>query len=185
MKGLKKSRDGILFLVVLACMLPLPVRAADNMGFKGTLLDRPCRLDPASDGQNIELYERPVVDFWYLPGRGPKKEFTIKLVNCHATTINKIVRVTFEGVAEPKLPGYLAVRGKNAGRLAVGIVDTDGSSLLKLGVAHNKGGGDKVTANTVTLTFGAYPQATPEAIASKSVVPGEYDATTNFKLSYN
>ncbi|MGD2455020.1 fimbrial protein, partial [Escherichia coli] len=42
----------------------------------------------------------------------------------------------------------------------------------------------KVTGNSLELPFGAYVVATPEALRTKSVVPGDYEATATFELTY-
>ncbi len=71
----------------------------------------------------------------------------------------------------------------NAGRLGIALLDTDGSSLLKPGTSITKAG-EKVTGNSLELPFGAYVVATPEALRTKSVVPGDYEATATFELTY-
>nr|WP_235636903.1 fimbrial protein [Escherichia coli] len=55
---------------------------------------------------------------------------------------------------------------------------------MKPGASHNKGQGEKVTGNSLELPFGAYVVATPEALRTKSVVPGDYEATATFELTY-
>ena len=79
---------------------------------------------------------------------------------------------------------YLKVTGVNAGKLAIGILDTDGTTLMKLGDAHNHGQGTPVDRDTLQFNFKAYVKATPDAIARKSVQPGEYKSVANFELFY-
>ncbi|HIC0710043.1 TPA: hypothetical protein ACWZT1_004251 [Escherichia coli] len=73
----------------------------------------------------------------------------------------------------------------NSGKLGIGIIDTDGSSLLKLNQVHNGGQGSKVEKDSVTLNFKAFVQATSEAITNKAVQPGVYNSVATFELLYN
>ncbi|UGG95628.1 fimbrial protein (plasmid) [Escherichia coli] len=72
----------------------------------------------------------------------------------------------------------------NAGRLGIALLDTDGSSLLKPGTSHNKGQGEKVTETVLSFLSARMFVATPEALRTKSVVPGDYEATATFELTY-
>ncbi|EGL2090639.1 type 1 fimbrial protein [Escherichia coli] len=148
------------------------------------MLDRPCHVSGDSLNKHVVFKTRASRDFWYPPGRSPTESFVIRLENCHATAVGKIVTLTFKGTEEAALPGHLKVTGVNAGRLGIALLDTDGSSLLKPGTSHNKGQGEKVTGNSLELPFGAYVVATPEALRTKSVVPGDYEATATFELTY-
>ena len=175
-----KSKGAILLFTILSVW-----RAeASDVAFKGNLLDIPCQVSADSLDKHIVFKTRATRDFWSQPGRSPTESFVIKLENCHPTAFGKIVDLTFKGSEEPALPGHLQVAGVNSGRLGIALLDTDGISLLKLGVEHNKGNGDKITGSTITLPFGAYVVATPDAIRLKSVVPGDYEATATFELNY-
>ncbi len=179
--GLSASFSFLIFL--LLSLTTIDVYASD-LEFKGNLLDRPCQIDPASVAQEISFRDTASRLFFTWPGKSSEQTFQIKLVNCHSMTIGKIVELTFKGQEENKLPGYLQVRGINLGKLGIGVIDTDGVSLLKLNQIHNKGKGMKVDDNTVTFNFKAFVQATNDAISSKSVKPGNYSATATFVLLY-
>ncbi|EFB4675784.1 type 1 fimbrial protein [Escherichia coli] len=182
---MNKSRmHGALFSVLLSAAL-LPVSGhASELGFKGNLLDRPCQIDPSSAAQDVTFMDTATRLYHAWPGKSYEEKFQIKLVNCHATTMGKVAELTFKGAEEPKLPGYLQVSGVNNGRLGIGIIDTDGSTPLKLNQVHNGGQGNKVETNSVTLNFKAFVQATPEAIKDKSVQAGDYSSTATFELLY-
>lgn len=180
----KNRMHGVLFSVLLSAIL-LPVSSyASELGFKGNLLDRPCQIDPSSAVQNVSFRETAAPLYHVWPGKSYEEKFQIKLVNCHATTMGKVVQLTFKGAEEPKLPGYLQVSGVNSGKLGIGIIDTDGNSLLKLGQVQNGGQGNKVETKSVTLNFKAFVQATSEAITNKSVQPGGYSSTATFEFLY-
>lgn len=176
----------------LAGCLPLLLTlsaGAVTVNFDGELLDRPCQIDPASLNQTVQFLERPVKDFQYVPGRGPAENFSIRLVQCNTATIWKTVKLRFSGDKESAMREqseyFLKVTGVNAGKLAIGILDTDGTTLMKLGEAyHNHGQGTPVDRDTLQFNFKAYVQATPDAIARKSVQPGEYNSVANFELFY-
>ena len=176
---------GALFSVLLSVVfLPVSV-CASELGFKGNLLDRPCQIDPSSAVQDVTFMDTATRLYHAWPGKSYEEKFQIKLANCHATTMGKVVRLTFKGAEEKGLPGYLQVSGVNSGKLGIGIVDTDGSSLLKLNQVHNGGQGSKVEKDSVTLNFKAFVQATSEAIANKAVQSGSYNSVATFELLYN
>ncbi len=192
MKGII-SRTGIARLAgCLPLLLTLPAGAV-NVTFDGELLDRPCQIDSASLNQTVQFLDRPAKDFQYAPGRGPAESFSIRLVQCNTSTIWKTVKLRFSGETEAAMKeqsGYfLKVKGTggddNTGKLAIGILDTDGTTLMKLGEAyHNHGQGTPVDRDTLQFNFKAYVQATPDALAQKSVRPGSYASTANFELFY-
>lgn len=175
----------------LAGCLPLLLTlsaGAVNVTFNGELLDRPCQIDSASLNQTVKFDDRAAKYFHRQPGRGPAEDFSIRLVQCNTSTIWKTVKLKFTGDRESAMKeqsGYfLKVTGVNAGKLAIGILDTDGTTLMKLGEAHNHGQGTPVDRDTLQFDFKAYVQATPDALAQKSVTPGSYASTANFELFY-
>jgi minor pilin subunit PapK len=158
--------------------------SASEMNFTGELIDRPCRVAPSSLFSNVEFFDIAALTFNNPPGKGYEESFKINLEDCHPDTIGKVVTLTFTGSEELQLPGYLETIGANPGRLAIGIIDTDGKTLLPLGEPHNGGAGDVVTGSTLTLPFKAFVQSTPDALAQKAVVPGPYYAVATFELEY-
>lgn len=174
---------GIYFQVICLAIF-LPSMAVAQLDFKGNLLDRPCRVAPTSLTLEVDFRETATLLYQNWPGKSYEESFSIKLINCHATAMNKVVKLTFYGVEEKNLPGYLQVTGNNAGLLGIGIIDIDGSSLLKIGQAHNRGQGKKVDANSLELNFKAYVQATADALTNKSVQAGNYSAVATFELNY-
>ena len=170
--------------ILCLMLLCLSGRGAADMAFTGNLLDRPCQLDPTSAAQDVVFMQSALPQFHHAPGRSPAKRFPIKLLNCRAESIGKVVKVVFSGEAEQGLPGALKVAGVNAGRLAIQLVDADGQTALALGDAHRAGNGDVISAESVTLNFSAYVQATPDALAEKSVTAGDYSAIATFEINY-
>lgn len=205
MKGII-SGTGIARLAgCLPLLLTLSVGAAGNtsdekekevkLKFDGTLLEHPCKLDPATKNLEVRFLERAAKYFHRAPGRGPAENFSIRLINCRTDTVKKTVKIRFstkttEEAMKEQSGYFLKVTGINAGKLAIGILDTDGTTLMKLGnndysgAAHNQGKGSPVDSNTLQFNFKAYVQATPDALAQKSVVPGSYESVVDFKLFY-
>lgn len=173
---------------VAGLLLVSPQAGAVQVNFAGELMDLPCQIAPESRNQEVVFLQRPAKDFWFAPARAPVKNFTIRLMACDASSMQKTVKLKFSGQRESNMTGqsdyYLRVSGINQGLLGIGLLDTDGSTPLKLGTAHNKTQGSRIEGTSVLLTFGAVVQATPQAIANKRVQPGEYSAVANFELSY-
>lgn len=176
--------SGMLIFALLTAVIHPAFGLASELSFKGNLLDKPCQVAAESLQQEVVFKARPAKDFWYSPGYSPAESFSVKLVNCHPSTLGKVVHLTFGGVPEPALPGYLQVKGVNRGRLGIGIMDADGRTLFPLGEGYNKRKGIELTRESVTLTYRARVQATPEAISARSVEPGDYDAMAVFELHY-
>ncbi|GDM19299.1 fimbrial protein [Escherichia coli] len=186
MRRLLLARNIFRLTGCLPLLLTLPVCAVD-VDFKGVLHDYPCKIDSGKTDHTVQFLDRPAKDFHVSPGKGPAEKFRITL-KCNVSPVWKTVKLKFK--SEKTEPGmkeksayFLPVTGPNTGKLAVGILDTDGVSLLKLGGAHNNNSGSLISGDTV-LNFKAFIQATPEAILRKSVIPGTYESTVTFELSY-
>ncbi|EGF7347966.1 type 1 fimbrial protein [Escherichia coli] len=162
---------------------------AVEVSFDGELVEYPCQIDISSDGQTVQFMERPVKDFHTLPGKGPAEKFSIRMINCSAGSAWKTVKLKFSGDKEPEMKEksdyFLKVSGSgNEGKLAVGVLDTDGVTQLKLEETHNNKNGTPLTDGSITLDFKAFVQATPSAIANKSVQPGSYSSMVKFEVAY-
>ncbi|MGR5283456.1 fimbrial protein [Photobacterium damselae] len=173
-------------------LLSLPTFAVD-VSWRGEVLETACMLAPESANQEVEFLERSVKDFNFEPGYSPKKTFTIKLIECDNSVFNT-VKIRFYGQRENNMAGksdyFLAVKGTNAGRLGIGIIDIDGTPLklgetLSLGESHNSGMGTIIGSNKfLNLNFSAYVQSTPDAMMNKTVIPGAYTSSATFEIFY-
>jgi minor pilin subunit PapK len=162
---------------------------AVEISFNGELTDYPCKIDTGSDNQTVQFLERPVKDFYMSPGKSPLQKFSIRLRDCDASSIWKNVKIRFTGNDEPEMKEkreyFLRVSGSgNEGKLAVGLLDTDGKTPLKLGETHNNLKGTPLMDGSMNFEFSAFVQATPEAIANKDVKPGAYVSQATFELVY-
>ncbi|WP_340642439.1 fimbrial protein [Photobacterium damselae] len=173
-------------------LFSLPTFAVD-VSWHGEVVEAACILAPESANQEIEFLERPAKDFNFEPGYSPREKFTIKLIECDSSAFNT-VKIRFHGQRENNMTGksdyFLAVRGTNAGRLGIGIIDVDGTPLKlgetpSLGEPHNSGIGTTIGSNkTLNLNFSAYVQSTPNAMMNKTVVPGSYSSSATFEIFY-
>lgn len=161
---------------------------AVTINFDGNLIDRSCQLAPESFKQVVAFQKLSVGYFLTEHARSPVEKFTIRLMECNTESVLKIVKIKFSGEPENNMKGesnyYLSVTGNNAGKLAIGLLDSDGKTSLKLGESHNSGQGTQIDGKDILLTFGAFVQATPDAIKNRSVQPGEYNSVANFELTY-
>nr|WP_249818643.1 fimbrial protein [Escherichia coli] len=178
---MKRILCGLFSTLLSVTFLSAPCFASE-LAFSGNLLDRPCQI--AETSREATFMDTAARLYYNWPGKSYEEKFRVKLINCHASTMGKVVKLIVSGAEEPALPGYLQVTGGNRGRLGIGIIDTDGSSLLKLNQVHNCGQGNKVETDSITLNFKAFVQATPEAVRNKTVQPGDYSSTVTFELLY-
>lgn len=185
--SLCKKLTNITFYTFIA-FVPI-VHSATTMNFDGSLIDTPCKIDQSSLNQNVIFLNSSPRDYWQLPGARPSEKFSIKLIQCDAKSLWKLVKIKFNGQAEPAMGSeqqkYLALlSGANKGKLAIGLIDIDGNYPVILGQSHNGDKGSQLNDGTMLLTFNAFVQATPTAISNRNVVSGGYSATVEFEVSY-
>lgn len=162
---------------------------AVDISFKGDLTDYPCKIDIGSDNQTVQFLSYPVKNFHMSSGNMPPQKFSIRLCNCDANFSWKLVKFSFSGNKESQMKErsdyFLSVTGSgNEGKLAIGLLDTDGKTPLKLGESHNHSNGTPLIDGSMSFVFFAFTQATPDAILNKSVQPGEYESLVWFELTY-
>ena len=176
-----------LIILHLIGIVSFSARAVD-ISFSGELIEYPCKLDTESENKTVQFPEYPVKSFYISSGRMPAQKFNIKLRDCDKSSLWKTVKLIFTGVHETNMNGdsdyYLKINGVNTGKLAVGLLDVDGSTLLKLGEAHNNMKRGGLVDGSMTFAFFAFVQATPDAISNKDIQPGLYTSTVTFKLIY-
>lgn len=75
---------------------------ASDVAFRGNLLDRPCHVSGDSLNKHV-VFKTGRRGFLVSAGRSPTESFVIRLENCHATAVGKIVTLTFKGTEEAAL----------------------------------------------------------------------------------
>ncbi|MEM5506722.1 fimbrial protein [Shewanella frigidimarina] len=189
-----KSKHILISSSLFICVggLLSPALAID-VSWSGTVVEAACLLAPQSHNQEVEFLDRSVKDFNFQPGHSSKKTFTITFNDCDSSVFNTLA-LSFSGENENNMMGdkdyFLAVKGTNAGRLGIGIIDVDGTPLKlgtmpSLGEFHNSGQGTIIESNnTLNLIFSAYVQSTPDAMMNKTVEPGKYSSSATFEIHY-
>ncbi len=143
--------------------------------FTGSIIDAPCSMDAESADQLVELgtISNSALQAENGTGSSTPKFFHVKLDSCSVSTA-KTVQTTFTGTVGAN--GHLAVTGKAKGAGIV-ITDTDGKPL-ELG---KPSAGRLLQSGNNDLQFGAYMQGDGDKDA---IVPGEFRAVADFRLSY-
>ncbi|QJU42285.1 fimbrial protein [Serratia marcescens] len=147
-----------------------------DIKFSGVLQVQTCSLKNSE--VDVQLPDFSVKEF-YERTRTPVANFTIELTGC-ASVKGKTISIRFDGAEENQLPGYLSVEGENRGALGIGIQDTDGR-LLKLNAQGQK---TRIENDNLMLTYGAFVEATADAIGKKQVKVGNYKAQASFTFDY-
>lgn len=169
-------------VVLASALLFNSAQAADNennVHFSGALVAEPCTL-PDSE-TNITLdFGSVIMKSLYQYQRTHSQAFNIHLEECDPSLM-KTVSVTFNGTADDELNTLLALDPTSSAKgVAIGLELPDGSPL-----AINKPSPyQQLTTGNNTLTFNAYVQIKPQALASKTITPGDFIAISTFVLGY-
>lgn len=146
--------------------------------FNGAIIDASCSIDPNSIDQTVELGQIAKVAL-KDGGTSTPRYFDIKLENCEfAKNEPNKVSVTFTGMEADGPNGLLGITGTARGA-GVAITDASGDKIT-LGEATKP---QELQSGNNTLKFTAYLQGSQASGAQ--VVPGDFQAVTDFTLSYN
>jgi type 1 fimbria pilin len=150
-----------------------------EMVFNGDLVAEPCSLDP-NDAAIAVDFDTIINKDIYRNTRTAGKVFQIHLINCD-TSLAKSVALNFSGAESVKVPGMLAVDASSqSSGIVVGFETTQGTPL-----PLNKNTAEYMLADGMNvLTFNAFVQGEPDAIAGKNIVPGGFSATAEFVMDY-
>lgn len=155
-------------------------RAQDNLRFHGSLVAQPCVIEPGKE--HIELDFGTVIDkYLYLNQRTHSQLFVIELTGCNLA-LASMVSVSFLGAESLGLPGKLALDATSqASGIAIGIEDQEGEPI-----ELNRGSSFPYTLQNGNnhIALGAWVEAEPAALSSRSIVRGPFSATVTFKLNY-
>lgn len=159
-------------------LFPAIATAADKeIDFFGTVVNRPCNIEPQSADQVVEM-DTVIVKTLYRYGHSNPVPFSIKLTDCK-TAVYQSVNVTFSGTEDPELPGKLAINNGTNGA-AIALFDGKGTDIdlnqATSAVALQDG--------ATVLNFTAYVQGHPSAIQNKTITEGEFSSVANFVLAY-
>ncbi|MFC0227457.1 fimbrial protein [Serratia aquatilis] len=166
-------------LLLAVLLVSSAAQAADNLAFKGALVNAPCTLRSGDEAQSLDFGS--VIDkYLYSDTRTPSRPFTLHLDDCD-TSVMTGVKLTFTGTESAELPGLLALDAASAASgVAIGM-ETAGGQALPLNV---QGSSTPLTPGNMVIALKAYVRAEPAAQASRSIVRGPFTATATFALEY-
>ncbi|HHR6078896.1 TPA: fimbrial protein [Providencia alcalifaciens] len=155
--------------------------------FTGSIITAPCSIDPSSIDQTVDLGQIADVvlkNGGSSDGQSSPVMFDIKLIDCTVETGDS-VNITFSGAAATNDPkSLLAITGTAAGA-GIQIVDSNNDPIVLNEVTKSE---HKLQGTTNTLQFAAYVKglgSQGESNKPVDIVAGEFQAVTDFVLSYN
>lgn len=166
--------------ILLGSLLNVPLSAqSETVQFDGTLVEDACEVYPGDE--NIELDFGTVIDkYLYMNTRTHGQPFSIRLINCDLA-LGREVKVTFTGTESLALPGLLALNtGSQASGVAIGL-ETMHDNPVKI---NNTKIIAPLSLGNKNLNFKAYVQGEPNALLTKTIGRGAFEATTTFMLEY-
>lgn len=165
--------------VLLAFGLIPKGHAADNLRFKGNLVEQACTIRPGDEAITLELWDLTSKHL-YINTRSRGKAFRLHLDDCN-TTIGNTVTIMFGGRENMALPGLLALDG-GSGASGIGIgLETLSDKPLPLNAVSD----EQVLSNgNNVIELKAYVQGEPNAIRDQTIGHGAYTVTSTFTLDY-
>ncbi|MBC3303140.1 type 1 fimbrial protein [Pseudomonas sp. SWRI18] len=171
------QNNGIALLLMVG-LVPLG-QAADNLRFKGNLVEEACTLRPGDEAITLELWDL-TSKYLYINTRSVGKRFKLHLEDCD-TTIGNSVTITFGGVENAELPGLLALDG-GSGASGIGVgIETLSDKPLPLNTVSDK---QALSDGSNAIELKAYVQGEPTAIKDQTIGHGAYTVTSTFTLDY-
>lgn len=165
--------------LVLALGLTTDAKAADNLSFKGNLVQEACTLRPGDEAVTLELWD-VTSKHLYLNTRSQGKDFSLHLENCD-TTIGATVSITFGGRENTALPGMLALDG-GSGASGIGVgIETPSNKPLPL---NSPSDAQVLIDGSNVIALKAFVQGEPQAISDQTIGRGAYRVTSTFTLDY-
>ncbi|WP_438867717.1 fimbrial protein [Pseudomonas sp. L1(2025)] len=153
--------------------------AADNLSFKGNLVEEACTIRPGDEAITLELWDL-TSKYLYLNTRSVGKRFQLHLEECD-TTIGDSVTITFGGVENAELPGLLALDG-GSGASGIGVgIETLSDKPLPLNAVSDK---QVLSDGNNVIELKAYVQGEPKALLDQTIGHGAYTVTSTFTLDY-
>ncbi|MDY7535216.1 type 1 fimbrial protein [Pseudomonas sp. Bout1] len=178
-KAVHKSRARAGLALLLAVGLNPWVQAADNLRFKGNLVEQACTIRPGDEAITLELWDTTSKHL-YINTRTVGMGFKLHLEDCD-TTIGETVTILFGGAQNPQLPGLFALdSGSGASGIGLGL-----ETLSNKPLPVNKVSDEQVlTTGSNVIELKAYVQGEPNAIRDQTIGHGAYRVSSIFTLDY-
>ncbi|UXV20859.1 type 1 fimbrial protein [Pseudomonas fluorescens] len=153
--------------------------AADNLSFKGNLVEEACTIRPGDEAITLELWDITSKHL-YINTRSQGRGFKLHLEDCD-TTVGKTVTITFGGTENPALPGLLALDG-GSGASGIGVgIETLSDKPLPLNAVSDE---QVLSDGSNSIELKAYVQGEPNAIRDQTIEHGAYTVSSTFTLDY-
>ncbi|MCW0507634.1 fimbrial protein [Aeromonas piscicola] len=161
-----------------------PDQGSGTVEFIGSIIDAPCSVAPESVDQTVQMGEVSNSTLSNY-GHGSTQKFNVKLEGCSFDTA-KSVDVLFSGIPDVDAKNSLALQGFAKGA-AIELSNMSTGDVIELGKAASF---SNLTDGTNILKFGATLVSTvtapdvPDESRAAAIVPGDFNATANFVLTY-
>lgn len=153
--------------------------AADNLSFKGNLVEEACTIRPGDEAITLELWD-VTSKHLYINTRTQGKGFKVHLEDCD-TTVGNTVTITLGGRENAALPGLFALDvASGASGIGLGI-ETPNNKPLPLNTASDE---QVLSDGSNVIELKAYVQGEPEAIRDQTIGHGRFTVTSTFTLDY-
>jgi len=167
-----------LALLLIVGFMPIGY-AADNLRFKGNLVEDACTLRPGDEAIALELWDLTSKHL-YIHQRSVGKRFTLHLENCD-TTVSNSVTISFGGTENRELPGLLALDG-GSGASGIGVgIETLSDKPLPLNAVSDQ---QVLSDGSNAIELKAYVRGEPTALNNQTIGHGAYTVTSTFMLDY-
>lgn len=170
------------FTAILLGGLSLPARAGSDsltLTITGTVVAQPCTIPPADENIKLEL-GNIVNKELQRDKRSKVKPFVIHLEECDLG-VAKGVKATFSGAASSEDTKLLGLAGGSiASGIALGFVE--GKESPKDLPLNQLSGNVALATGKNELNFGIYVQLLKSG--ESTLVPGDFNATSTVKLTY-
>lgn len=162
---------------ILCGALILPVSAADNLHFSGSLVASPCTLTMQGTGiAEVDFSSLDSSDFT-PDGQSARKPLVFELTDCDSALSNG-VQVTFTGTEATGMRGILAI-DSHSGAFGIGIgIET--LSGVPVGMNDKEGAIFTLVTGNNALNLNAWIQRLP----GEDLVPGTFFASALVTFEY-
>lgn len=176
----QRRMASFILIIGLLSMMNTAVFGKQNgwgrINMKGAIIDTACAIDMGSRDQTIEMDTVPVSQIM-RDGRGGRKIFTIKLIDCELTNVNGLLpdwqhfQVIFDGIPDGDM---FQIEGEAKG-VALQIIDATGNIAFP---------GKPLPLTNIQPGVMVLNYAMDLVGNRKNLMAGEYRSTIRFKLDY-
>ena len=158
--------------LVLALSLAADAQAADNLSFKGNLVQEACTLRPGDEAVTLELWD-VTSKHLYINTRSQGKDFRLHLENCD-TTIGATVSITLAAGKTPRCPACSRWMAAVAPQASGWRIETPSNKPLPLNLPSDA---QVLIDGSNVIALKAFVQGEPQAISDQTIGQGAYRVT--------